>query len=95
MVENSPGRQVSPTRPLESTTWSDTGPTDGDGTVTALLNGAQQSLLQQGGLRLSELQQDGFGFGTLRCGLDNRNGDNAEHMGAGRTVSSRTTSALP
>ncbi len=39
-------------------------------------------MLQQGGLRLSELQQDGFAFGTLRCGLDNRNGDNAEHMGS-------------
>ena len=86
MVENPPGRQVSPTQPLESGTWSATGPTGADGTVTIALTPAQQSLLAQGGLRLSELQQQGFAFGTLRCGLDNRNGDNAEHMGAGRTA---------
>ena len=86
MVENPPGRQVSPTAPTESVTWSATAPTRSDGTVSARLNGAQESLLQQGGLRLSELQQEGFAFGTLRCGLDNRNGDNAEHMGAGPTV---------
>ena len=86
MVDNPPGRQVSPTQPTGSSTWSATGPTGDGGAVTAVLNEDQQSLLQQGGLRLSERQQEGFGFGTLRCGLDNRNGDNAEHMGAGPTV---------
>ena len=29
----------------------------------------------------SEVQQDGFAFGTLRCGTDNRNGDNLEYPG--------------
>ena len=86
MVENPPGRQVSPTPPAGSATWSATAPTGADGRVTVVLNGNQQALLAQGGLRLSELQQDGFAFGTLRCGLDNRNGDNAEHMGAGPTT---------
>ncbi len=41
----------------------------------ALLNGRQ--------LRASEVQQDGFAFGTLRCGTDNRNGDNLEFLGTG------------
>jgi hypothetical protein len=86
MVENPPGRQVSPTPPSESLTWAVTGPTDAEGKVAIPLTSKQQALLQQGGLRLSELQQEGFAFGTLRCGLDNRNGDNAEHMGAGPTV---------
>ena len=51
------------------------------GTVT--LSDSQADLLDGRNLRASEVQQDGFAFGTIRCGTDNTNGDNLEFLGSG------------
>jgi uncharacterized repeat protein (TIGR01451 family) len=50
-------------------------------TGTVALTPEQLTLLSEGGLRVSEVAQDGFAFGTFRCGTDNRNDDNLEFLG--------------
>ena len=50
---------------------------------TVALNDDQVALLDGRRLRASEVEQDGFAFGTLRCGTDNRNDDNLEFLGSG------------
>ena len=69
LVQNGAGRMVDPS--LEHLT----------GTVA--LTADQAALLDGRNLRASEVEQPGFGFGTIRCGTDNTNGDNLEFLGTG------------
>ena len=52
-------------------------------TGTVALTADQAALLDGRNLRASEVTQPGFGFGTIRCGTDNTNGDNLEFLGTG------------